>query len=233
MVLSPRDSTAHAMPLSVRVPGGLVYGVLLNVAADLERLGEALLAPPYKAPPRAPILYIKPANTYSAHGASVSLPAGADRITVGATIGLVIGSTASRLAPDNALAVVTGMMLVLDLSLPHDSLHRPAIREQCFDGACPLGPMIIPLAALPEPASLVVLTKVDGVTCGETRFDGLVRPIPQLLADVSAFLTLHPGDVLLAGMPLALPEAGPGQRIGAEADGLGKLEVRLVDGGAP
>ena len=42
---------------------GTVYGVLLNFQAERDALGERMSLPPYQAPPRAPVLYIKPANT--------------------------------------------------------------------------------------------------------------------------------------------------------------------------
>lgn len=227
MTLPPRGSSALAMPADA-----FVYGVLLNVQADIARLGEQLCAPPYKTPPRAPILYVKPANTHVAHGAIVTLPAGASSITVGATLGLVVGRTACRRSPANALEVLAGVTLVLDLSLPHASVYRPPIVEKCFDGACPIGPWLVPVSMLADLASMVVRTSIDGVPAAETRFDALVRSIPQLLADVTAFMTLHPGDVLLAGLPLPLPEAHAGQRIAASADGLGTLEILLADGGA-
>lgn len=227
MTLPPRGATALAMPADA-----LVYGVLLNIQADIARMGQQLSAPPYKAPPRAPILYVKPANTYAAHGAIVTLPAGASTLTVGATLGLVVGRTAWRRTPADAYEVLAGVTLVLDLSLPHASVYRPPIVEKCFDGACPIGPWLAPVPMPGDLANTVVRTSIDGVATAETRFDALVRPIPQLLADITAFMTLHPGDVLLAGLPLTLPEARAGQRIAASADGLGTLEVLLADGGA-
>jgi 5-oxopent-3-ene-1,2,5-tricarboxylate decarboxylase / 2-hydroxyhepta-2,4-diene-1,7-dioate isomerase len=227
MTLPLRGSTALAMPADA-----LVYGVLLNVRDDITRLGDRLSAPPYKAPPRAPVLYVKPGNTHAIHGATVQLPAGAATVAVGATLGLVIGRTACRRTPADALDVLAGVTLVLDLSLPTESIFRPPIAEKCFDGACPIGPWRTPASMLPDLASVVVHTSIDGTAVAEMRFDALVRPVPQLLADVTAFMTLHPGDVLLAGMPLVLPEARAGQRIAATADGLGTLEVLLADGGA-
>ena len=226
MALPARGSTALAMPADA-----LVYGVLLNVQADIARMAEQFSAPPYKAPPRAPILYVKPANTHAAHGATVTIPAGASTVTVGATLGLVIGRTACRRTPADAMEVLAGITLVLDLSLPHTSVYRPPIVEKCFDGACPIGPWVAPLSRLPDPADLIVHTTIDGIRHADTRFDGLVRSIPQLLSDVTAFMTLHPGDVLLAGLPLTLPEAGAGQRVAASAEGLGTLEVLLEHGG--
>lgn len=225
MTVPVHGSTALAMPADA-----LVYGVLLNVQADIVRMADRLCAPPYKTPPRAPILYVKPANTHVADGATVVLPRGAAALTVGATLGLVVGRTALRRTPADALEVLAGVTLVLDLSLPHASIHRPPIVEKCFDGACPIGPWIAPLPSLAGLETLIVETIIDGLPCAEARFDALVRPIPRLLSDITSFMTLHPGDVVLAGLPVLLPEAGAGQRVAARAEGLGTLEVLLADG---
>ena len=52
------------------MPTGTVYGTLLNFKTELAAMQPQMNQPPYKAPPQAPVLYIKPANTWSANGAS-------------------------------------------------------------------------------------------------------------------------------------------------------------------
>jgi 5-oxopent-3-ene-1,2,5-tricarboxylate decarboxylase/2-hydroxyhepta-2,4-diene-1,7-dioate isomerase len=56
----------------------------------------------------------------------------------------------------------------------------------------------------------------------------LVRPIEQLIADISEFLTLSPGDILLIGEPSDAPLAKPGDRVRVEIDGLPAIENRVV-----
>lgn len=218
----PKASAPVSVPAA-----GTVYGVLLNHAADVDALTPAELAH-HKAPPKAPVLYLKPANTRVANGARVTLPAGATAVEAGATIGLVLGAPACRLEAATALQAVAGLVLVLDLGLPQPDILRPPIREKCFDGACPIGTMVVPPGALPPIESLRVRTTVDGHEAIETRFDALVRTPGRLLADVTAFMTLLPGDVLLLGAPRRLPLAPAGATVVAEADGLGRLEVSLV-----
>ena len=46
--------------------------------------------PPYKAPPQAPVLYVKPANTWSTNGASIAVPASVAEVEVGATIAMIL-----------------------------------------------------------------------------------------------------------------------------------------------
>lgn len=211
----------------------MVYGVILNDAGSLAALGAALSADPYKAPPKAPVLYIKPANTrFNAKvgaGGTAILPAGADSVEVGATLALVIGRTASRLAAADVWAHVAGVTVVADLSLPHDSYYRPAIREKCFDSSCAMSGKLVPVTDI---STLVARTMIDGVSVDERRFDDLVRDVPQLLAEVTAFMTLAEGDMLLVGVPWRAPQAKLGSTVAVEVDGVERIEFKLAASGA-
>ena len=83
------------------------YGALLNHRAALAALGDAVHAAPYKAPPQAPVLYIKPRNCFAGHGDTVVVPADAEALEVGATLGIVIGREAFRVGEAEALAWIT------------------------------------------------------------------------------------------------------------------------------
>ena len=72
------------------MPTGTVYGTLLNFKAELAAMQPQMYQPPYKAPPQAPVLYIKPANTWSANGASIAVPARVPEVEIGATIAMVM-----------------------------------------------------------------------------------------------------------------------------------------------
>jgi 2-keto-4-pentenoate hydratase/2-oxohepta-3-ene-1,7-dioic acid hydratase in catechol pathway len=103
---------------------GTVYGVLMNHRAALAALGEAAHQPPYKAPPKAPVLYVKPRNTLVAPGAPLRIDDPAGELEVGAALGIVIGRTACRVAESEAMDFVAGYVIVADCSLPHDSYFR-------------------------------------------------------------------------------------------------------------
>ncbi|MFK2827292.1 fumarylacetoacetate hydrolase family protein, partial [Bacillus sp. B190/17] len=82
---------------------GTIYGTLLNYKGALEALGESVNEAPYKAAPKAPILYIKPVNTISSHGQPIPLPEGVSELEIGAALGVVIGRTATRVSEKEAL----------------------------------------------------------------------------------------------------------------------------------
>ena len=204
---------------------GTVYGVILNDHASVQKIGS-LDEAPYKGAPKAPVLYIKPANTRVACGATVDLPKGANSVEVAATVGLVIGHPAARLSSGNALEAVAGIVLAADLSLPHASYYRPAIREKCFDGSLPLT-SVKPLSDL---TGLVLTTEIDGQVVDTRSLGDLIRSPAKLLADVSEWMTLNPGDVLLVGVGYQAPQAKAGSQVKVSAEGLGSLNFTIAEG---
>lgn len=200
-----------------------VYGVILNDRQSLQAIGN-LDDAPYKGAPKAPVLYIKPATTRVPSGSVVRLPQGEHRVEVGATIGLVMGQDATRRTPANAMEAVAGLVLAADLSLPHRSYYRPAIREKCFDSALPLSD-VQPIADL---HALELQTEVDGVVVQTRSLADLIRSPADLLAEITSFMTLRQGDVLLLGVTYQAPQAEAGSRIRIRCTGFDALECTLV-----
>jgi 5-oxopent-3-ene-1,2,5-tricarboxylate decarboxylase / 2-hydroxyhepta-2,4-diene-1,7-dioate isomerase len=207
---------------------GAVYGVLLNHAQALHALGDTASKPPYKAAPKAPVLYIKPRNTLAASGDSVVVPRDASQVEVGAALGIVIGQVACRVQAADAEKFIAGYTVVNDISIPHDSFYRPSLRFKVRDGFCPIGPVVVPRASVPDPDRLRVRVFIDDQLAQETATSGMLRPVAQLLADVTEFMTLSSGDVLMLGVAAGAPLARAGQRVAVEIDGVGRLENLLA-----
>ena len=198
------------------IPTGTVYGTLLNFRAEVEAWASRMTEAPYKAPPKAPVLYVKPANTWSTDGAAIAVPAGASQVDVGATIAMVM------LAPGE----VAGYVLMNDLSLPHASFFRPPVKFKCLDGFLGIGSVLVTDA--PDPSRFTLQVKINGVLKQSVAFAGLVRNAAQLLADVDEFMTLGAGDALMLGCDLGRPLAQAGDRIEITAPGFGTLTNTLV-----
>ncbi|HKX41649.1 MAG TPA: fumarylacetoacetate hydrolase family protein [Burkholderiaceae bacterium] len=207
---------------------GVVYGTLLNDGAALAALGDAVHQAPYKAPPKAPVLYVKPRNTLAASGARVAVPPEGGEFEIGAALGLVVGRTACRVSEAQALSHLAGYVIVADLSLPHDSFYRPSIRFKARDGSCLIGPQVTPRADVPDPDALGIDVLIDGRIVQHASTAGMRRHAAALLADVTEFMTLRPGDILLLGVPAGAPRARAGQTFAIEIDGLGRLDGTLV-----
>lgn len=212
---------------------GTVYGTLLNHRANLAALQAQgdLAASVYKAPPQAPVLYIKTANTVVGSGARVEVPADAPELEAGATLGLVIGRTATAVSAEQALSHLAGYVLMLDLSVPHASVHRPPVRHRNRDGFCPIG-ALLPAGELADPQQLEIVVSVNGQERQRFRLDALVRRPAQLLADVTEFMSLSAGDVLHLGVPEAAPRVRAGDVVTIAAEGFAPLTTHLVAEGA-
>jgi len=211
---------------------GTVYGALLNHRTALQALGDSINQPPYRAAPQAPVLYIKPRNTLATCGAPVVVPPGVAELEVGASLGLVIGRPSCKLAENRALEYVAGYLIVNDVTVPHLSYYRPSIPFKARDGFCPLGPRVVPRAAIANPDKLTIRIYLNGELREEVSTTQLVRPVAKLLADVTDFMTLSPGDVLAVGVAYPAPQARAGERVCIEIDGIGRLENTFVGGPA-
>lgn len=219
----------HIENLSLDAPvSGTIYGALLNYKGTLAALGAEVNEAPYKEPPKAPILYIKPVNTIIGYGMPIPLPNGVPELEAGAALGVVIGRNASRVKEDEAMEYVKGYTVVNDISVPHKSFYRPAISQKARDGFCPVGPWIIERDAVANPDALGIRVFVNGELRQENTTENLIRSVSRLIADISDFMTLSSGDMLLIGVPENAPIVHVGDRIRIEIDEVGILENTVL-----
>ena len=206
---------------------GTVLGPALNDPAALAALGDAVKQPPYKAAPRAPVLYVKPRNTLVSHGALVAAPPEGAEWALGAALALVIGRPACRVAEAQALSHVAGWTLAADLFVPHDSHYRPAVHFKARDGSCLIGPHVVPAEAVAQPDQAVLQISIDGHPVQELRCSVMSRCAARLIQDVSEFMTLHAGDLLLLGVAASPPRLKAGQRFAIQCAAVGRLEGQV------
>ncbi len=205
-----------------------VVGTLLNHRDALAALGDGVNQAPYRAPPRSPVLYIKPRNCHVGHGAAIVVPAEADELEMGATLGIVIGRTASRVREADAGSVIAGYTVCNDVSVPHASYYRPSMRFKCRDSFLPIGPWIVAARHLGNPDALAITLTLDGRIVQRADTTAMRRATARLIADVTEFMTLSAGDVLMLGVPGGAPRARAGQRVAIDIEGIGTLENPLV-----
>lgn len=210
---------------------GTVVGALLNHEGDWAALGAAADAPPYKGRARAPVLQVKPRNTLVGDGARVGVPPGEALLEIGATLAVVIGRTAARVTAAQAMQHVAGYTLAADLRVPVDgpqAHYRPAVRQRARDGFCPIGPRIVAASAIATPDALGIEVRVAGRPVQHAPTHGRVRPVAQLIADISQFMTLRAGDIVLLGTAPGAPRAAAGSDVSLVCAGIGSLRFALV-----
>jgi len=210
------------------------YGTLFGVALNDQDLFDSLLPTfhqaPHKQPPAHPVLFIKTPNTRNFHGGKVAKPAG-ERLQPGPALGVVMGKAASRVTQQDALAYVAGYTIVNEFSLPEDSYYRPAVKAKCRDGFCALGPVVTPAVAVSNPQALGIRLFVNGRVRQQGSTARQVRSAAALIAQLSRFMTLNAGDVLITGTPPGRVDVQPGDVVAVEIDGLGRLENTVIEEG--
>lgn len=212
-------------------PTRTVVGCLLNFRGAWAAMEPAMHREPHFKPPAHPVLYLKPANTWRRNGDAIVLPAGVDEVEVGATLGVVIGTPASRVSEAEALDFVAGYAVVNDVTVPHTAVLRPPIRQKCRDSFCPIGETVA-AARVGDPGALGIRAYVNGELKASNSTANLMRSVPRLLAEITEFMTLDEGDVLLVGVPENVPRARAGDSVAIEIDGIGRLENRIRAEGA-
>lgn len=211
---------------------GTVYAALLNHRRSLDALGGAVAEPPYKGAPKSVVLAVKPSHALVAPGGALQVDDDAQTLEIGAALGLVIGTTACAVGEADALGHVAGLVVVCDATLPRTSHYRPQIRAMARDASCVLGGDVVPRAAAGDLDALAIRVFVDGALAQTTSTAEHVRSAARLIADVSDFMTLMPGDVLLTGSAPDGPRVRAGACIAVEIDAVGRLETRVEVAGA-
>jgi 5-oxopent-3-ene-1,2,5-tricarboxylate decarboxylase / 2-hydroxyhepta-2,4-diene-1,7-dioate isomerase len=213
------------------LPQGTVYGTLMNFSDEHAALAAQMTEPPYKAAPQAPVLYIKTANTFSAHGSAIALPAGVAQVQVRASVGLIFGSNRPKAQWNIAQAAinnVVSMVLLNDLTIPHASFYRPPVKFKCVDGFLCAGQAAHAVHDLAALEALSVTVRVNGQTVQTFSTMDMVRSAAQLVGDVATFIDLQEGDVLMLGSPFQAPLARAGDAVEISAPGFAPLRHTLV-----
>jgi 5-oxopent-3-ene-1,2,5-tricarboxylate decarboxylase / 2-hydroxyhepta-2,4-diene-1,7-dioate isomerase len=210
---------------------GKIIAVHLNYRSRADQRGRT---------PAHPSYFLKPASSLAATGDELERPAGTELLAFEGEIALIIGTRARRVSAADGWAAVSGVTAANDFGL-YDlrAADRGSnLRSKGGDGFTPVGPDIIPAAAL-DPAGIRVRTWVNGDLVQEGTTDTLLFPFGQLVADLSQLLTLEPGDVILTGTPAGSSVVVPGDTVEVEVDvpasklSSGRLVTRITEGTIP
>jgi 5-oxopent-3-ene-1,2,5-tricarboxylate decarboxylase / 2-hydroxyhepta-2,4-diene-1,7-dioate isomerase len=196
-----------------------VYGSLMHHRAEIDALAQAASKPPYNALPKAPVLYIKPANTFHAFGGVMPLPAAHARIQARACVGLMYWPKQASAAIDTAQSAIKliahddwKMALLCDFSLPHESFYRPPLRFNALDASLALPRCWLDL----QPSVLENLridTWINGQCAHSYRATDWFSSAQAHLSAVSELIAWEKGDVLMLGCPPDAPLAQAGDSV--------------------
>ncbi|WP_336997730.1 4-hydroxyphenylacetate degradation bifunctional isomerase/decarboxylase [Leclercia sp. M50] len=181
-------------------------------------------------PPTEPLVFIKAPNTFNGDNQTSVRPDNVDYMHYEAELVVVIGKTARKVSEADAMDYVAGYTVCNDYAIRDylENYYRPNLRVKSRDGLTPISPNIVPKAAIPDPHNLTLRTFVNGELRQEGTTADLIFSIPFLIAYLSEFMTLQPGDMIATGTPKGLADVRPGDEVVVEVEGVGRLVNRIV-----
>jgi len=182
--------------------------------------------------------FIKAQHCLAAPDSTVKLPPYSKMVDWEAELTAVIGRPARDVALAHALDHVAGYTVANDLSA-RDFTKRPHIADTSpfkydwlgqknFDGACPLGPWIVPADAIPDPQNIAIKLSVNDVIKQDSHTSMMIFTLAEQIAALSTRITLQPGDLILTGTPAGVGLARkeflqPGDVVKVWIEGIGTL----------
>ena len=173
--------------------------------------------------PAEPLLFFKPPSSLLAPGAAILLPKLSSRVDFEGELAVVIGKRARKLRGDEDLkSYIHGYTLANDVTA-RDLQKKDGqwTRAKGFDTFCPVGPVIE--TDLNPQAGLIIETHVNGELRQHGSTADFIFGLPELLAYITAAITLEPGDLLLTGTPAGVGPLAAGDVVEIKMDGLGRL----------
>ena len=206
-----------------------IFGVGLNYHSFVEAARAAGMTVPNER-----LWFLRPSACLAGAHAEVRLPCDADDLDYEAEMAVVIGRPARFVSVSQAPSVIGGFTVGNDLTLRKRAAKSLALGK-CFDTHTPLGPWITTPDDVGDPHNLVVEARVNGELRQSSNTSDMIANCYELIAELSTYCTLEPGDVILTGTPngsaifhspARMLQAGDEVRI--EVEGLGAIENLIV-----
>jgi 2-keto-4-pentenoate hydratase/2-oxohepta-3-ene-1,7-dioic acid hydratase in catechol pathway len=188
--------------------------------------------------PKVPEFFSKPATTVVGQDDTVERHAKhTNAWDYEVELAVIIGKKVRDLSEADALSAVFGYTVVNDVTARDaQRAHGQFFKGKGFDRSCPMGPCIVTADEYGDPSGHKLSLKVNGEIRQNSNTSDLLFNVPQILASLSAALTLEPGDVVATGTPSGVAQGmtppkflNVGDVMEAEVEGIGVLRNRIVD----
>ncbi|WP_174492340.1 fumarylacetoacetate hydrolase family protein [Acinetobacter sp. Marseille-Q1623] len=211
------------------VKQGNIFGIALNYKNLYSTLQAQFNEKPYVKEPIKPVLFIKTPNTRNQSGQLVVKRVG-EVLQAGAAVGIVIAKATSRVKQADANDHIAGYVVINELSLPEDSYYRPAIKAKCQDGFCVIGD-VVAQDQVNNVANLELRVYVNGELKQTGNTSDWIRSPEQIIEEISDYMPLNEGDIIITGTPLGRPALLKGDVVRVEVDQLGAVENTVQEQG--
>jgi acylpyruvate hydrolase len=209
---------------------GKILGVGRNYRAHAAEGGLAVQ--------EKPRIFVKLGSSVIGPRAPIPKPAAVTKLDYETELAVIIGESARGVSEAEALRHVAGYTILNDVSareLQFDVSPPQTSFAKSMDGFCPMGPVLATPDEFGDPGDIRLRGFVNGELVQEGSTRDLLFPIPLLIAYLSRYLTLEPGDVIATGTPAGVGAfrnppryLEPGDVIRMEIAGIGVLENRVV-----
>ena len=184
------------------------------------------------SPPSSP----SSATRSPAPDATVKLPAASEKVDYEAEVAFVIGRRCKEVEAADALDAIAGYMLLNDLSARDLQFATPQwMPGKVFDGSAPCGPALVTPDEAGPPDAISFALDLNGERMQEASTSDLVFSIPELVARLSRWMTLEPGDIVSTGTPSGVGSIRqprvwlkPGDEIVISSPSLGELRTTIA-----
>jgi len=186
--------------------------------------------------PERPLIYGKAVTSVAGHGATLAWDRDVtDDVDAEVELAVVIGTPASRVTPEDAMAHVFGYTCINDVSARDERLDGDQwLLGKSMPGFCPVGPWIVTADTF-DPANVALRCTIDSAPIQESRTTSMRFDIPQIVAYLSQHLELRPGDLIATGTPPRLTTPpGPDRRLRAgdsvtvSIEGIGRVTTTIA-----
>jgi len=186
-------------------------------------------------PPHPPV-FIRFADTQVGHGEPILVPTETEEFELEGELAVIIGRAGRAIPEAEALAHVAGYSVYNDASARDWQRHSNQLTAgKNFPGTGAFGPFLVSADEVPDPQHLEITSRVDGVAHQHGTTADMLFSVAELIAYVSRFTPLSPGDVIASGTP-GRTEAGrrperllkPGNLVEIEISGVGTLANTLA-----
>jgi 2-keto-4-pentenoate hydratase/2-oxohepta-3-ene-1,7-dioic acid hydratase in catechol pathway len=155
-----------------------------------------------KEPPKLPLIFAKFPTSICGPDDAVVLPASDAKVDYEAELGVVIGKRGKAIPAQDAYQHVAGYLPLNDVSArAWQFADKQWVRGKSCDTFCPTGPYLVTRDEVPDPHTLAICARVNGVTLQDSNTSKMIFRIPQLIEFISASITLEPGDLIATGTP--------------------------------
>jgi len=185
--------------------------------------------------PKQPSMLIRRTNTLVGHEGELIRPTLSTQFDFEGELTVVIGRGGRHIKQENALHHVAGYTILVDGSV-RDYQKFSVTSGKNFPATGPLGPWLVTTDEIPDPSKLTLTTRLNGKEMQHSGTDMLIYSIPQIIAFVSDFTPLSPGDVIATGTPEGVGHRRnppiymkAGDVLEVEITGIGTLRNRVVD----